>query len=951
VIRRWRYFLFVLTVVAAGTVSFGQPAAKSPHSTPPKHSPDTVLVKPSKGAGAAAQLAAHHAALAARVASRFPLFGDLQIVKLPHGLSVEQAIEHYQQSGLVEYAEPDYELTAVEIPNDPKYLDGTLYGLNKISTPAAWDIRTSADPVIVAVIDTGARYTHEDLAANMWVNPCVSCPVNGVVYTNDIYGINAINNTGDPWDDNFHGTHVAGTIGAVGNNGLGVAGVAWNVRIMALKFLDSSGTGYTSDAIKCINYAIAKGAKIMNNSWGGGGYNSALRDAIAASSTADLVFVAAAGNNSTDTDATPFYPADYNVDNIVSVAATDQNDLLASFSNYGLTTVDLAAPGVSVYSCNNATDNAYRYASGTSMATPHVSGAAALVRAQFPSLAYSDVIYRILGTTDPVIGLATKTVSSGRLNVFNALTQQPRPIANFTITPRAGEPPLSVTFTNASLGAITSSILDFGDNTSMTNAPNPVTHEYTAIGTYNATLTVTNEIVGSGSSKTIPITVAYSYSISSDAFNWIDTSAMTAVNLSDDSYSYQPLPFSFPFYGQVYSNVFIGSNGDLGFSSAQGMTAFANTDMPNPTQPNNMICAYWCDLNLGAGGQVRFGTAPDGSFVVSYEGVPIFNNNLVTFTFQVLLSPSGVIKMQYGEVQPTNTTYGAGRIATIGVENAAGTIASKYSHKTASVSNNQAIRFVYNATTQPCTVLCPPNIVIGNGTECGEYVSYPNPTVGGYCDAVVCSPSSGAFFPVGSILVSCSSSAGPGCSFAVTVTNTQPASISCPPDQSVSSTSYLGTAVTYESPAVSGNCPLSSMVCMPASGSRFPLGTNTVTCIATDSLSQSVTCSFNVMVLLGACTPTAPNKLSAKVARSSDARYAVLKWKNTATCLTRTEIERAQRDQNGVWGDFSWLASIVPDVTTYTDTSVFKRGRYRYRARAFNDTVPSPYSKTVRAAP
>jgi subtilisin-like proprotein convertase family protein len=212
---------------------------------------------------------------------------------------------------------------------------------------------------------------------------------------------------------------VAGTIGAVGNNGVGVVGVAWNVRLMALKFLNASGSGYTSDAIDAIYYAIAKGAKILNNSWGGGGYDSALYNAIVAAKNAGVIVVAAAGNSSANNDTAAFYPANYNVDNVVSVAATDRFDRLASFSNYGATTVDLAAPGVSILSTTR--NNTYSTFSGTSMATPHVSGAMALVWAANPTLTYRDVIDKVLNSVDKLSTLTGKVATGGRLNVAKAL--------------------------------------------------------------------------------------------------------------------------------------------------------------------------------------------------------------------------------------------------------------------------------------------------------------------------------------------------------------------------------------------------------------------------------------------------------------------------------------------------------------------------------------------------
>ena len=405
---------------------------------PPAPGPDTILVKPKKRI-APAKLLAHHQKINATVKRTFPRIGNLQVVKLPPGLAIEAALKHYRESGLVEYAEPDYRVHAILAPGDPHYVSGELWALNKIAAAKAWDIRTSADPLIVAIIDTGVWYWHADLAANMWSNPCVNTPVNGVVYPNDLHGINAITGTGDPLDDHFHGTHVAGTIGALGNNALGSVGIAWNVRIMACKFLDGNGYGAISDAIECIDYAVAKGAKVLNNSWGGGDYSQALHDAIAAARDADVIFVAAAGNNSGDNDHGAFYPASYaqDLDNVVAVAATDQNDQLAYFSNYGAGQVALGAPGVSIFSTLPAVQTSamssyglspnYGVASGTSMASPHVAGALALVWAQFPAESHSAIIRRLLNGTEPVSSLNGRTLTGGRLNLFNALTQPPQP--------------------------------------------------------------------------------------------------------------------------------------------------------------------------------------------------------------------------------------------------------------------------------------------------------------------------------------------------------------------------------------------------------------------------------------------------------------------------------------------------------------------------------------------
>ena len=335
--------------------------------------------------------------------------------------------------------EPDYVRQAILVPNDPKYLDGTLWGLNQtsdadIDAPEGWNVRSSAGAVIVAVIDTGIKTTHQDLAANMWRNSAeiagnkIDDDANGFV--DDIFGCDAYNNDGDPTDDQGHGSHCAGTIGGTGNNGIGVTGVAWGVKLMGCKFLSATGSGADSDAVRCIDYARSKGAKVLSNSWGGGGAGVSLQAAIERTRTAGLIFVAAAGNDGINTDISPSYPASLATDNIVSVAATTRTDTLASFSNYGSVTTDLGAPGDGIYSTVSTSDTAYATYSGTSMATPHVAGVLALLMAQFPTESYSSIIIRLMNGTDKIPALAGKTKSGGRLNLANALlgTTPPTPV-------------------------------------------------------------------------------------------------------------------------------------------------------------------------------------------------------------------------------------------------------------------------------------------------------------------------------------------------------------------------------------------------------------------------------------------------------------------------------------------------------------------------------------------
>ncbi|MGB3684117.1 MAG: S8 family peptidase [Rubrobacteraceae bacterium] len=368
---------------------------------------------------------------------------DVNLVGLPKDLSVKDAVDEYEKSPDVEYAQPNYLLYPTKTANDT-YYDRYLYALNNtgqningsagtadadIDAPEAWDSTTGSQRTVVAVIDTGVDVTHPDLADNIWRNPGET-PGNNVDddgngYVDDINGWDFLNDDASVYDPDpvsgrgdEHGTHVAGTIAAQGNNSTGVSGVNWNARIMSLKFLGKNG-GSTIDAVEAINYALDKGVKISNNSWGGGGRNQALYDAIKRADSAGHLFVAAAGNDGTDNDTTARYPTNYDLPNVISVAATNNKDRLASFSNFGTKEVDLAAPGVDIVS--TYTGDRYGYMSGTSMAAPHVTGVAALIKSQDPSLDDAQIRSRILGSVDKKDGLRNKTATGGRLNAASAL--------------------------------------------------------------------------------------------------------------------------------------------------------------------------------------------------------------------------------------------------------------------------------------------------------------------------------------------------------------------------------------------------------------------------------------------------------------------------------------------------------------------------------------------------
>ncbi|MCB9509706.1 MAG: S8 family serine peptidase [Deferribacteres bacterium] len=401
--------------------------------------PGEVIVKfRSNITTAQAQTTFSNAGLAQRV--YFPQIGAY-LCNITNEQSVDNAVQACQADPTVEYAEPNYTYTTLEHfmrraePNDPRLDD--LYAMQNgndadIDAIEAWDKQTGSKDILLAVIDTGVDYNHPDLKANMWVNPGESGDGkenNGVDddnngYIDDYRGWDFAGNDNNPMDDNGHGTHCAGTIGAVGDNGVGVVGVNWAVSILALKFLDSNGSGKLSDAIPAVLYAADMGARLSSNSWGGGGFSQALKDAIDYARSKNSIFVAAAGNSNEDNDSVDNYPSNYDVDNVIAVAASDRNDNLASFSNIGKQTVHLAAPGVDILSCQPG--NNYQYLSGTSMATPHVSGVLGLVLAQYPGMTYREAMTRVLGGVDSKSEFKNTTSSGGRLNANNALSDSPK---------------------------------------------------------------------------------------------------------------------------------------------------------------------------------------------------------------------------------------------------------------------------------------------------------------------------------------------------------------------------------------------------------------------------------------------------------------------------------------------------------------------------------------------
>jgi len=407
-----------------------------------------ILVRFKSGVDTA-KIKSMHRAVGASIMRRFATLG-IELVTLPRGLTVEDAIKAYRTNPEVEYAEPNYIVRKAILPNDTDF--NVQWGLNNIGqsidgitgisdsdidAPEAWDIHTGDGVVVVAVIDTGIDYNHPDLSENIWINPdeiIDGIDNDGNGYVDDIRGWDFAYYDNDPMDDDIdsHGTHVAGIIGGVGNNGIGISGVVWRVRLMPIKVLDSSGFGTISDVVAGIEYAIKKGVKVINASYT---YpqaciktspSQAERDAIKAAGDVGILFIVSAGNYGCNNDIYPFYPASHLLPNIISVAASDQKDNKPSWSNYGAYSVDVAAPGMNIYSTTRTELGGYGYLSGSSMAAPFVSGLAALIASNYPDYTYQEIKAVILASVDIKASMDDKLISGGRINAFSALSSDPK---------------------------------------------------------------------------------------------------------------------------------------------------------------------------------------------------------------------------------------------------------------------------------------------------------------------------------------------------------------------------------------------------------------------------------------------------------------------------------------------------------------------------------------------
>ena len=515
-----------LVVVMGGLV----PAAPDAQVTPapgPAYVSGEVLVRFRAGIDESRR-GAVRARFAARRLRRLSAI-NIDHLRLPPGVDAVQAARSLRALGDVLDAQPNYirRIAPAAPPDDPRWLDGTLWGVERIQADAAWNgFGPGVSTVIVADLDTGVAYTHPDLAANMWRNPG-EVPGNGVDddgngHVDDVYGIDPANNDADPMDDHGHGTHTAGTVGAVANNATGVTGVANNVRILACKSLRADGSGSDAAAAACFNYVVAmknrgENIRVTTNSWGaprGSGVSSILRAAIDAAGQAGVLNVFAAGNDGTNNDTSPFDPASYSLASILAVAASDQADNRASFSNYGAASVDLAAPGVGIYS--TVPGAGYGSKNGTSMATPHAAGAAAMLFAHVPALSVDEAKAALLAGVDVLPQWNGIVASGGRLNVYRALLEVlpgTSPTATLTL-PLAGSSytapaAISLAATASDDGVVAK--VDFYANGTLigtdTSSPYAATWSGVAAGSYSLTAVATDDTGRTGTSAPVPVTV------------------------------------------------------------------------------------------------------------------------------------------------------------------------------------------------------------------------------------------------------------------------------------------------------------------------------------------------------------------------------------------------------------------------------------------------------------
>jgi subtilisin family serine protease len=899
----------VLLSGAVAAAQTGQPG--------PRHAPDSILVR-FKAAAPPSEQAQAHALAGGSVHRSFTLVEGLQVVRVPRGMTVKDAIERYQRHPAVLYAEPNWIVRHQASPNDPRFAD--LWGLNNtgqsggvpdadIDAVEAWNLTTGSASVVVAVIDTGIDPNHPDLTANLFRNTA-DCNSNGVDddgngQIDDCFGINTAANTSSPLDDNNHGTHVSGTIGAAGNNGVGVVGVNWTVRIMACKFLTASGSGSVADAIDCLEYVKLmkdRGVDIVatNNSWGGGGFSQALFDAIEAHLQRGILFVAAAGNNASSNDVTPFYPAGYQLPNVLAVAATTRFDSLASFSNFGRQTVSLGAPGDTILS--TTPNNSYSFFSGTSMATPHVTGVAALLKSQDPSRDWRAIKNLILAGGDTIPALAS-TVTRKRLNAAGALT-----CSNATVLSRlqpVGASISSAIGTPVDLAALNINCASPNGNVVVTVDPGGQQVTLlddglgadraagdgiysgrwipTAVGTYTITFP-------GGDQVTAQVLGSYQVSQTASAYRTI---AGVNLNLDDDAVAFVGSPFMIPFGGGRFNGVFVSANGNASFTG--GFATSANAGLPTLQIPT-LIAPWWDDLFPVSGTAQNvfwdvLGSAPNRELVIEWRDVRVSacqTDATATIKFQIVFfESSDNVLFNYADTSVGGACASADRggAATVGLQTSTQS-AVQWSFNTPSLSDGLSLLW----STLPPTRMSVTPTSRNFGTV----------ALGSSEDRIFTVQNLGSGVLSGSATTSAPFSVVSGGAYSLAAGQSQTVTV------------------------------------------RF-----TPVAVGTSSTNVSFTgASGSARTVIGTAIAVSPAAAPAGLAATpASAGQINLTWQDTNGNETETRIER----KTGAAGTFAQIAAPAAGVLAFSDTGLLAATTYVYRARACNAVGCSPYSNEATA--
>lgn len=692
----------------------------------------------------------------ANIIKKYTIIDGLFLVKAPVGVSIDDTINFYHSLDIVEYAEPNFMATMIDnIPdqrnnlpkenetptiNDPFFSNqwalenfGQSGGIvdTDINANNMWLLMPGGINYAIGVMDSGVDYNHNDLAANLWQNS-LEIPSNGIDddnngYIDDIYGINAITGSGNPLDDNNHGTHANGIIGAIGNNGIGISGVMQTARMANCKFLNSSGVGTTADAIECIQYFINLKNRVIdpiniiaiNNSYNITGFSQALQDAINAAKNANIIFVIASGNNSADNDITPIYPANYPLSNIISVSATTSSDTILPGANIGKLTVLTTAPGQSIQS--TIRNQAYSYLSGTPGAAAYVSGLIGIIKNYYPNYTWAQVKNLVVSSGKVINAANNKITSKRRIRAYDIDGTGALSCVNQVVKGRLS--PLSAELNIMINTPINLRALHIncenpnGDITLYDDGVTVITLKDDGLngddvandGVYNLNWIPT--IAGSytldyGDSDTINIRVydpsswkAYNYLV--DGVFTRETITGTSINAGNETLATIVSPFPIYLAGDSmgFSKLYVSSNGAISLTDnvlAQG----SNKAIPfsPPPAANTLIAPFWDDLTFTlTGANIFYETldnAPNRKLVLEWRNFRHTASSIGNGTFQVIFyenSPN--IRFSYIDTDLGNTTYNAGKSATVGMQLPNG-LSTQYSFLNANVPSNRSINLV-----------------------------------------------------------------------------------------------------------------------------------------------------------------------------------------------------------------------------------------------------------------